>query len=86
MATSRYDVCMIDTPNNAFDDDKEDPVENKSPGAQSEHRRALRRSKSQRSRENNNSTREENTPNDEVPVEVGSEQEEQDGGQDSPDE
>ena len=31
MATSWYDVCMIDTPDDALDDDKEDPVENKPP-------------------------------------------------------
>ena len=86
VASSWYDVCMIDTPNDAFDDDKEDPVEDKSPGTQSEHRRALRRSKSRRSRENNTSTGEDNTPDDEDPVEVGSEQEEQESGQNSPDE
>ena len=86
MATSWYDVCMIDTPNDAFDDEKEDPVEDKPPGAQSEHRRALRRSRSRCSRENNTSTGEDNTPDDEDPVEVGSEQEEQKGGQGSPDE
>ena len=64
---------VIDTPNDTFDDDKEDPVEDKPPGAYSEHRRALHRSKSRRSRENNTSTREDNTPDDEDPVEVGSE-------------
>ena len=73
MATSRYGVCMVDTPNDALDDDKEGPIEDKPPGTQSEHRRALRRSKSRRSRENNTSTGEDNTPDDEDPVEVGSE-------------
>ena len=86
MATSWYDVCMIDTPNDAFDADKEDPVEDKPTGAQSEHQRTLRRSKSRRSRGNNTSTGEDNTPDDGDPVEVRSEQEEQEGGQDSPDE
>ena len=32
MTTSWYDVCMVDTPNDALDDDKEDPVEDKPPG------------------------------------------------------
>ena len=77
---------MIDTPNDAFDDDKEDPVEDKPPGAQSENRRALRRSKSRRSREKNTSTGEDNTPDVEDPVEEGSEQEEQEGGRDNLDE
>ena len=76
MATSWYDVCMVDTPNDALDDDKEDPVKDKPPGTQSEHRRARRRSKSLRSRENNTSTGEDNTLDNEDPVEVGSEQEE----------
>ena len=86
MATSWYNVCMVDTSNDAPDDDKEDPVEDKPPGAQSEHRRALRCSNSRRSRENNTRTGEDNTPDDEDPAEVGSEQEEQEGGQDIPDE
>ena len=81
MATSWYDVCMIDTP-----DDEKDPVENKPPGTQSEHRHPRRRSKPHRSRENTASTRKDNTPDNEDPVEVESEQEEQENGQDSPDE
>ena len=65
---------MVDTPNDALDDDKEDPVEDKPPGTQSEHRRPRHRSQSRRSRENNTSTGEDNTPDNEDPVEVGSEQ------------
>ena len=64
---------MIGTPDDALDDDKEDPVEDKPPGTQSEHRRPRRRSKSHRSRENTTSTRKDNTPDNEDPVEVESE-------------
>ena len=84
MATSWYDVCMIDTPDDALDDDKEDPVKNKPPGTQSEHRRPRRRSKPHRPRENTASTRKDNTPDNEDPVEVESEQEEHESGQDRP--
>ena len=86
MATSWYDVCMIDTPNDAFDDDKEDPVEDKSPGTQSKHQRPRRHSQSRHSRENNTSIGGDNMLNNEDPVEAGSEQEDQESGQDSPDE
>ena len=72
MATSWYDVCMIDTPNDAFDDDKEDPVEDKPPGTQSEHRCPPCRSQSRHLRENNTSTGGDSTPDNEDPVEIGS--------------
>ena len=77
---------MVDTPNDDLDDDKEDPVEDKPPGTQSEHRRPRRHSQSRHSRENNTSTGGDNTPDNEDPVETGSEQEDQESGQDSPDE
>ena len=77
MPTSWYDVCMIDTPYDALDDDKEDPVEDKPPDTQSEHRRPRRRSKSCHGKDNNTGTGENNTPNDvednEGPVEITSE-------------
>lgn len=84
--TSWYDVCMVDTPNDDLHDDKEDPVEDKPPGTQSKHRRPRRRSQSRHSRENNTNTGGDNTPDNEDPVETGSEQEDQESGQDSPDE
>ena len=77
---------MIDTPDDALDDGQEDPVENKPPGTQSEHRRPRRRSKPHRPRENTASTRKDNTLDNEDPVEVESKQEEQESGQDSPNE
>jgi hypothetical protein len=87
-ATSSYDVYMVDTAKEANDDDKEDRVEDKPPGTQSKHRRPRRRSKSRRSKDNNTGTGENNTPdnaeNNEDPVEVASEQEEQENGQVSP--
>ena len=79
-------MCIVDTPNDDLDDDKEDPVEDKPPGTQSEHQRPRRRSKPHRPRENIASTRKDNTPDNEDPVEVESEQEEQESGQDNPDE
>ena len=77
---------MVDTPNDDLDDDKEDPVEDKPPGTQSEHRSPRRHSQSRHSRENNTSTGGDNTPDNEGPVETGSEQEDQESGQDSLDE
>ena len=77
---------MVDTPNDDLDDVKEDPVEDKPPGTQSEHRRPRRHSQSRHSRENNTNTGGDNTPDNEDPVETGSEQEDQESGQDSPDE
>ena len=65
---------MIDTPNDDLDDDKEDPVEDRPPGTQSEHRR---HSKSCHLGENNTSAGGDNTPDNEDPVETGSEQEDQ---------
>ena len=82
MTTSWYDVCMIDTPYGALTDDKEDPVEDKPPSTQP----GDRRSRSHRPRENTTSTREDDTPDNKDPVEVESEQEEQEGGQDSSEE
>ena len=82
MTTSWYDVCMIDTPYGALDDEKENPVEDKLPGTQPGHRR----SEPHRPREDTASTREDDTLDNEDLVEVESEQEEQEDGQDSPDE
>ena len=48
--TSWYDVCMVDTPNDDLDDDKEDTVEDKPPGIQSEYLRPRRHSQSRHSR------------------------------------
>ena len=77
---------MVDTPNHDIDDDKEDPVEDKPPGTQSEHQRPRRRSRSRRPRENNTRNGGDTTPDNKDPVEAGSEQEYQESGQDSPDE
>ena len=77
---------MVDTPNDALDDDKEGPVEDRPPGTQSEHRRPRRHSQSRHSRENNASIGGDNTLDYKDPVETGSEQEDQESGQDSPDE
>ena len=66
MATSSYDVYMVDTPKTTNDDDKENPVENKPPETQQKRRRPQRRSKSRRSKDSNAGTEENNTP-DEMP-------------------
>ena len=44
--TSWYDVCMVDTPNDDLNDDKEDLVEDKPPGTQFEHLQPRRHSQS----------------------------------------
>mgnify|MGYP005844141293 CR=1 FL=1 len=75
-------MCMKDTPYVALDDDKENPAENKPPGTQPGHRHP----RSHRPRENTASTREDGTWDNKDPVEVESEQDEQEGGQDSSDE
>lgn len=84
--TSWYDMCMVDTPNDDIDDDKEDQVEDKPPGTQFEHRHPRHRSRSRRPGENNTSNEGDTTPDNKDPVEAGSEQEDQESGQDSPDE
>ena len=86
MATSSYNVYMMDAPKENNSDDKENPVENKPLETQQKHQRPRHRSKSRHSKDNNTSTGEDNTPDDEDPVEEGSEQEEQEGGRDSLDE
>ena len=90
MATSSYDVYMVDTPKATNDDDKENPVENRPPETQPKRRRPRHRSKSRRSKDSNAGTDENNTPDDaennEDLAEVTSEQEEQENGQASPDE
>ena len=61
---------------------EENPVEDKPPGTQPEHRR----SGPHRAREDTASTREDDTPDSEDPIEVESEQDEQEGRQDNSDE
>ena len=63
MATSSYDIYMVDTPkeNNS---DNENPVEDKPPEIQPKHRRQRRRSKSCRGKESNTGTGENNTLDD----------------------
>ena len=89
MATSSYDVYMVDTPKTTSDDDKESPVENKPPETQQKRRRLRRRSKSRCSRDSNAGTRENNTPDDaenkEDLAEVTSEQDDWEEGQVNPD-
>ena len=80
--TSWYDMCMKDTPHEALEDDKKDPVENKPPGTQPENRHP----RPHRPRENTANTREDDTPDNKDAAEVESEQDEQEGGQDSSDE
>ena len=77
---------MVDTPNDGPNDDKEDPVEDKPPRTLSEHPRPQRHSQSCHSRGNNISIGGNSTPDNEDPVQTGSEQEDQESGQDSPDE
>jgi len=77
---------MVDTPNDDIGDNKEDPIEDKPPGTESKHRRPRRRSRSCCPRENNTSNGGDTTPDNKDPVEAGSEQEDQESGQDSPDE
>ena len=81
---------MVDTPEKTNDDDIEDPVEDKPPERQPKRQLPRRRSKSRRSKDCNTGTGKNNIPDDaennEDPVEVTSEQEEQENGQVSPDE
>ena len=50
MATSSYDVYMVDTPKETNNDDIENPVEDKSPETQPKRQRQRRRSKSRQSK------------------------------------
>ena len=81
---------MVDTPKEANDDDKEDPVEDTPPETQPRCRRQRRRSKSRRGKDSSTGTGENNTPDDaednEDPVEITFEWEERENGQVSPDE
>ena len=63
-ATSLCDVYMVDTPKEASDGDKEDPVANKPSETQSKRRRPKRRSKPHRSKDGNTGTGENSTPGD----------------------
>ena len=84
-----YDVYMVDTPKEASDDDKGDPVADKISETQSKRSRPKHRSKPRRSKNDNTSTGENGTPgdaeNNEDPVGAASTQEEQDNGQVNPD-
>ena len=62
MATSSYDVYMVNAPKENSGDDKEDPAEDKPSEIQSKRQRQRRRSKSRRSKDNNTGTGEDNTP------------------------
>ena len=77
---------MVDTPKENNGNNEKDPVEDKPPRTQSEHRCPQRHSHSRHSRENNISIGGDGTPDNEDPVQTGSEQEDQENGQDSPDE
>ena len=56
MATSSYDVYMVDAPKENSSDDKEDPVEDKPPEIQPKRLRQQCRSKSCRSKDSNTDT------------------------------
>ena len=62
MATSKYDVYMVDTPKEDGDDGKEDPIEDKPAKAPPKRRRQRHRSKSPRDKDSNTGTRDNNTP------------------------
>ena len=56
MATSSYDVYMVDAPKENSRNDKENLVENKPPETQHKRQRPRRRSKSRRSKDSNTGT------------------------------
>ena len=80
MATSSYDVYMVDTPKESSGDDKEDPDVNKPSETQSKRQGPKRHSKPRRSNDGNTGTRENSTlgdaENNEDPVGAAFEQEE----------
>ena len=82
MATSSYDVYMVDTPKEGDDDNEKNVVEDKPPEIQP--KRQQRRSKSHHGRDNNTGTRDNNTLDDaedqENPVEPTSEQDDREDG------
>ena len=88
MATSSYDVYMVDAPKDNNGGDKEDPVEDKPPKIQSKRWCQRCRSKSRRSKDSNTGTGEDNTPegveDNEDPVDAATEQDELEDGQVSP--
>jgi hypothetical protein len=64
IATSSYEMYLVDTPNENNDYNKKDPVEDKPPETQPKRRRQRHRSKSRCGKDSNTGTREINTPND----------------------
>ena len=90
MATSSYDVYMVDTLKNNSGDDKENPAKEDPPKTQPKRRRQRRRSKSRRSRDSNTGTGDDNTPDGakdiEEPDEQTAEQYNRESGHVSPDE
>ena len=77
MATSTYDVYMVDTPKEDDNDDRKDPVEDKPAAAPRKRRRQRHHSKSRRDKDGNSGTEDNNTPENvedpEAPVEPTSE-------------
>ena len=61
-ATSSYDVYMVDTPKENYNEDKENPVEDEPPKTQPKRWRQRRRSKSRRSKDSNTGTGDDHTP------------------------
>ena len=90
MATSSYDVYMVDTPKEGSGDNEKNQVEDKPHEIQPKRRRQRRRSKSRRGKDINTGTEDNNTPDDaedqENPVEPTSEQDDREDGQIGPDE
>ena len=90
MATSSYDVYMVDTPKEGNGDNKKNPVEDKPPEIQPKCQRQRRRSKPHHGKNSNTGIGENNTPDDakdnEDLVEPTSEQDEREDGRVSPNE
>ena len=90
MATSSYDVYMVDTPKEGNDDSEKNPVEDTLPEIEPKCRCQWHRSKSRRGKDSNTGTRDNNTPDNaedqEDPVEPTSEQDDWEDGQIGPDE
>ena len=62
MATSSYDVYMVDTPKEGDGDEEKDPVEDKPPKIPPKHRHQRCRSKSRREKDSNIGTGNNDTP------------------------